>query len=194
MAASLATSGVHAISVKPLLHPPTPLLPAHGTACLASLHLPAIAVSPNPPTTPTPPHPSPSLPPTQAMARPAYSAVSQHARDGKPAIVFVPTRKHARMTALDLLTQAAAEGTPFKFRQAEEGDLAPYLERVQVRGWRVGWGGGAVSSGRRRRVTCLPTSSGRVWVGEVWGALPCPRLPSFRPVTPTPPHTPRTPP
>eukprot|EP00887_Chlorella_sp_A99_P002917 scaffold6.g2917.t1 len=67
----------------------------------------------------------------QAMSRPAYSAVCQHARDGKPAIVFVPTRKHARMTALDLLTHAAAEGQPFRFRQAEEADLAPYLERAQ---------------------------------------------------------------
>ena len=46
----------------------------------------------------------------QAMARPAYSAVAAHARGGKPAILFVPTRKHARLTALDLLTYAAADG------------------------------------------------------------------------------------
>ena len=64
------------------------------------------------------------------MLRPAYSAIGQHARDGQPAIVFVPTRKHARMAALDLLTHAAAGGTPHKFRQAEEADIAPYLDRV----------------------------------------------------------------
>ena len=64
------------------------------------------------------------------MLRPAYSAIGQHARDGQPAIVFVPTRKHARMAALDLLTHAAADGTPHKFRQAEEADIAPYLDRV----------------------------------------------------------------
>ena len=57
------------------------------------------------------------LPPSQAMLRPAYSAIGQHARDGQPAIVFVPTRKHAKMAALDLLTHAAADGAPHKFRQ-----------------------------------------------------------------------------
>lgn len=51
------------------------------------------------------------------MARPCYSSIANYAREGRPAIVFVPTRKHARMTALDLLTHAAADGTPFKFRQ-----------------------------------------------------------------------------
>lgn len=66
----------------------------------------------------------------QAMARPTYSAVVNHARSGAPAIVFVPTRKHARMMALDLLTHAAADGDAFKFRQAAEGDIAPYVERV----------------------------------------------------------------
>lgn len=54
----------------------------------------------------------------QAMARPAYSAVVAHARGGKPAILFVPTRKHARLTALDLLTYAAADGQPTRFLQA----------------------------------------------------------------------------
>ena len=54
----------------------------------------------------------------QAMARPAYSAVVGHARGGKPAILFVPTRKHARLTALDLLTYAAADGQPTRFLQA----------------------------------------------------------------------------
>jgi pre-mRNA-splicing helicase BRR2 len=53
----------------------------------------------------------------QAMARPAYSAVSNAAADGKPSILFVPTRKQARLTALDLLTYAAADGAPKKFLQ-----------------------------------------------------------------------------
>ncbi len=62
----------------------------------------------------------------QAMARPAYSALCSHARDGRPALVFVPTRKHARATALDLLTFAAADGEPTKFLQLQD-DLTPYL-------------------------------------------------------------------
>lgn len=64
------------------------------------------------------------------MLRPAYAAICHHARDGQPAIVFVPTRKHAKMAALDLLTHAAADGAPHKFRQAQEADLEPYLDKV----------------------------------------------------------------
>ena len=66
-----------------------------------------------------------------AMSRPAYHAVCRHARDGAPAIVFVPTRRHARMAALDLLTHAAADGAPNRFRQATEEDLAPFLTRAE---------------------------------------------------------------
>ncbi len=51
----------------------------------------------------------------QAMARPAYSSVVSHATDGRPAIVFVPTRKHARLTAMDFLAFAAADGEPSRF-------------------------------------------------------------------------------
>lgn len=53
----------------------------------------------------------------QAMARPAYSALVSHATDARPAIVFVPTRKHARLTAMDLLAFAAADGLPTRFLQ-----------------------------------------------------------------------------
>ena len=58
-----------------------------------------------------------------AMARPAYTAVSNMLReaptpaDAKSAILFVPTRKQARLTALDLLTYAAADGEAEKFLQ-----------------------------------------------------------------------------
>ena len=53
----------------------------------------------------------------QAMARPAYAAICNYTGDSKPAILFVPTRKHARSTALDMLTFAAADGKPQKFLQ-----------------------------------------------------------------------------
>jgi len=52
---------------------------------------------------------------TQAMMRPCYSAIANHAAGGKPAIVFVPTRKHVRLTALDLLTSAAADGNQHRY-------------------------------------------------------------------------------
>lgn len=48
------------------------------------------------------------------MMRPCYSAILTHATPDKPAIVFVPTRKHVRLTAVDLLTSAAAEGNPHR--------------------------------------------------------------------------------
>jgi pre-mRNA-splicing helicase BRR2 len=50
----------------------------------------------------------------QAMMRPCYSAILTHATPDKPAIVFVPTRKHVRLTAVDLLTSAAADGNPHR--------------------------------------------------------------------------------
>jgi pre-mRNA-splicing helicase BRR2 len=46
----------------------------------------------------------------QAMARPTYTAITTHATSGRPALVYVPTRKHARAVALELLTFAAGEG------------------------------------------------------------------------------------
>ncbi|KAF8409861.1 hypothetical protein HHK36_002379 [Tetracentron sinense] len=45
----------------------------------------------------------------QAMAKPTYTAIVQHAKCGKPALVFVPTRKHARLTAVDLMTYSNAQ-------------------------------------------------------------------------------------
>ena len=38
----------------------------------------------------------------QAMTRATYTSIAQHANNGKPSIVFVPTRKHAPQVALDL--------------------------------------------------------------------------------------------
>ncbi|KAM0836389.1 hypothetical protein ACQ4PT_062371 [Festuca glaucescens] len=60
----------------------------------------------------------------QAMAKPTYTAITQHAKSGKPALVFVPTRKHARLTALDLCAYSSAEagGTPFLLGSTDEMD------------------------------------------------------------------------
>ncbi|GJN18769.1 hypothetical protein PR202_gb05967 [Eleusine coracana subsp. coracana] len=60
----------------------------------------------------------------QAMTKPTYTAITQHAKSGKPALVFVPTRKHARLTALDLCAYSSAEGggTPFLLGSEDEMD------------------------------------------------------------------------
>ncbi|XP_043274954.1 putative U5 small nuclear ribonucleoprotein 200 kDa helicase isoform X2 [Venturia canescens] len=64
-----------------------------------------------------------------AMAKPVYNAVLRHASH-KPAIIFVPTRRQARLTAIDLLTFTAAEGQPSRFFHAEESDITPFLDRM----------------------------------------------------------------
>lgn len=67
----------------------------------------------------------------QSMARPAYQSILKYARDGDPVIVFAPTRRHARQAAVDLLTLAAADGTPQKFLQASEDDILPIINKIK---------------------------------------------------------------
>ncbi|XP_050210373.1 DExH-box ATP-dependent RNA helicase DExH12-like [Mercurialis annua] len=67
----------------------------------------------------------------QAMTKPTYTAIVQHAKNGKPAIIFVPTRKHVRLTAVDLMTYSSTEGgekPSFLMRSTEE--LEPFVEKV----------------------------------------------------------------
>ncbi|KAI3844843.1 hypothetical protein MKX03_004564 [Papaver bracteatum] len=63
----------------------------------------------------------------QAMTKPTYTAIVQHARNGKPALVFVPTRKHARLTAVDLMTYSNAGG-PFLLKSEEQ--LESFISKV----------------------------------------------------------------
>lgn len=64
-----------------------------------------------------------------AMGKPVYNAILKHSPH-KPAIIFVPTRKQARLTAIDLLTFTAAESQPNRFFHAEEEDIKPFLDRM----------------------------------------------------------------
>nr|XP_022917935.1 putative U5 small nuclear ribonucleoprotein 200 kDa helicase isoform X2 [Onthophagus taurus] len=64
-----------------------------------------------------------------AMSKPVYNAITRHSPH-KPVIIFVPTRKQARLTAIDLLTYTSAEGQPNKFFHAEEDDIKPFLDRM----------------------------------------------------------------
>lgn len=65
-----------------------------------------------------------------AMAKPVYNSIVKHSPD-KPVLVFVPSRKQARLTAIDILTYAAAEKTPNRFFHADVDDIQPFLERMQ---------------------------------------------------------------
>ncbi|KAI5074534.1 hypothetical protein GOP47_0010495 [Adiantum capillus-veneris] len=67
----------------------------------------------------------------QAMTKPTYSAIIQQG-PGKPALVFVPTRKHARLTALDLVTYSNADGSErSQFLHCKAEYLTPFLEKIR---------------------------------------------------------------
>lgn len=61
-----------------------------------------------------------------AMAKPVYNSIVGHSPD-KPVIVFVPSRKQAQLSAIDIMTFAAASGKPNRFLRIEAGEFAPLL-------------------------------------------------------------------
>jgi len=63
------------------------------------------------------------------MAKPTYNAIIAHS-PRKPVIVFVPSRKQTRLTAIDLLTYAAADSQPDRFLHAEPEDIAAFLGKI----------------------------------------------------------------
>lgn len=64
-----------------------------------------------------------------AMAKPTYHAILKHALK-KPVIVFVPSRKQTRLTAIDILTFCAADMQPNRFLHTSESKLEPVLEKM----------------------------------------------------------------
>lgn len=63
------------------------------------------------------------------MTRPCYVAITTLAQQD-PAIIFVPSRKQSRMTAVDLLTLSISEGAEKRFLHCSEAELSPFLEKV----------------------------------------------------------------
>ncbi|KAJ0170074.1 hypothetical protein K1T71_014680 [Dendrolimus kikuchii] len=64
-----------------------------------------------------------------AMTKPIYNAVLRYA-GGRPCCVFVPSRRHARLLAADLIAQAAAQGRPTRFLHARQDLVQPFLKRI----------------------------------------------------------------
>ncbi|KAJ0247227.1 Sec63 domain-containing protein [Hirschfeldia incana] len=67
----------------------------------------------------------------QAMTKPTYSAIVQHAKNKKPAIVFVPTRRHVRLTAVDLMAYCQMDNPQspdFLLGKLEE--LEPFVMKI----------------------------------------------------------------
>ncbi|XP_010498549.1 PREDICTED: DExH-box ATP-dependent RNA helicase DExH12 [Camelina sativa] len=68
----------------------------------------------------------------QAMTKPTYTAIVQHAKNKKPAIVFVPTRKHVRLTAVDLMAYSHMDNPQspdFLLGNLEE--LDPFVSQIR---------------------------------------------------------------
>jgi pre-mRNA-splicing helicase BRR2 len=57
-----------------------------------------------------------------AMAKPTFSAISKLPAD-KPSIIFVPSRKQAQLTAIDMVAFAAASGDPARFVSANHASI-----------------------------------------------------------------------
>lgn len=64
------------------------------------------------------------------MAKPVYHAIMLHSPK-KPVIVFVPSRKQTRLTAIDILTFCAADMQHNRFLHVSEEELQPYLEKIE---------------------------------------------------------------
>ena len=65
-----------------------------------------------------------------AMVKPTYSTIMQMSPD-KPAIIFVPTRKQVRSTAVDLQSACVADDDEDRFLHASMEDIQPLLDRIQ---------------------------------------------------------------
>ncbi|XP_049883156.1 putative U5 small nuclear ribonucleoprotein 200 kDa helicase [Pectinophora gossypiella] len=64
-----------------------------------------------------------------AMTKPIYNAVVRYAGT-KPCCVFVPSRRHSRLLAADLLALAAAQGRPTRFLHARPDLIQPFLDKI----------------------------------------------------------------
>ncbi|KAL6561564.1 hypothetical protein OROMI_017165 [Orobanche minor] len=63
-----------------------------------------------------------------AMTRATYAAIMQHTKNGEPAIIYVPTRKHARLAAMDLMTYSSEESEQKLFLLQ---DLGPVVDNIK---------------------------------------------------------------
>jgi pre-mRNA-splicing helicase BRR2 len=67
----------------------------------------------------------------QPMTKPTYATIRKHANNGKkPALVFVPTRMHARLTALNLCAYSSAEGAGTLFLLGPEDEMETFTKGI----------------------------------------------------------------
>ncbi|KFM69174.1 U5 small nuclear ribonucleoprotein helicase, partial [Stegodyphus mimosarum] len=64
-----------------------------------------------------------------AMSKPVYQAITRLS-PRKPVIVFVPSRKQSRLTAIDILTYCASEAQPARFLHCTDSDIQPFVDKI----------------------------------------------------------------
>ncbi|KAM5170739.1 U5 small nuclear ribonucleoprotein 200 kDa helicase [Mantella aurantiaca] len=64
-----------------------------------------------------------------SMAKPVYHSIVKHSPK-KPIIVFVPSRKQTRLTAIDILNTCSSDVQRQRFLHCSEKDLTPYLDKL----------------------------------------------------------------
>nr|XP_009857905.1 U5 small nuclear ribonucleoprotein 200 kDa helicase [Ciona intestinalis] len=65
-----------------------------------------------------------------SMAKPVYNAITKHSPK-QACIIFVPSRKQCKLTAVDILTYTAADASAQRFLHCNESELGAYLEHVK---------------------------------------------------------------
>ncbi|RMZ80202.1 hypothetical protein DV737_g3117, partial [Chaetothyriales sp. CBS 132003] len=95
-----------------------------------------------------------------AMAKPTYQSIIQLSAS-KPAIVFVPSRKQVRQSALDLLSCCIADDADDRFLHAPVQELTPFVSRIHEKALAeslthgIGYYHEALSTGDKRIVAHL---------------------------------------
>ncbi|KAF6009316.1 hypothetical protein HII13_003392 [Brettanomyces bruxellensis] len=66
----------------------------------------------------------------KTMNKPAFMAIKQHS-PSKPVLIFVPSRRQTRLTALDLIHLCGMEENPRRFSRMTEEELEPIVSKVK---------------------------------------------------------------
>jgi activating signal cointegrator complex subunit 3 len=64
------------------------------------------------------------------MNKPCYAAIKEHSPH-KPTLIFVASRRQTRLTAMDLISYAAADENPRAFLGCSEDYIEAIAERIQ---------------------------------------------------------------
>ena len=64
-----------------------------------------------------------------SMAKPVYNSIQRHS-PSKPVIIFVPNRKQAKLTAIDILALTTADEQDTRYLHVQGHEIRPILEKM----------------------------------------------------------------